>query len=87
MNKITCDQVAWLLDIANRYLPPDSFPRISRQRDMNKYGMLYEIMDVLNLQFEDASALYNGTPPDLRPPFENREETPNHTKEKENENK
>jgi len=60
--KISCDQVAWLLDIFNRYLPQDNFPRVSQQREMLKYGMLYEVMDILYLGFEDEAAIHNGTP-------------------------
>ena len=59
---INCDQVAWLLDIFNRYLPKDSHPRISQQREMLKYGILYEVMDIANLSFEDKAAQENGTP-------------------------
>jgi hypothetical protein len=61
-NLINCDQVAWLLDIFGRYLPKDEFPRVSQQREMKKYGMLYEVMEIANLEFEDASAQWNGTP-------------------------
>lgn len=59
---INCDQVAWLLDIFGRYLPKDNFPAVSQQREMMKYGMLYEVMDIANLEFENASAQWNGTP-------------------------
>ena len=60
--KINCDQVAWLLDIANRYIDKDKFPAVSQQREMKKYAMLYEIMDIANLKFADKKALYNATP-------------------------
>ncbi len=63
---ITCDQVAWLLDIAERYLPPQKTPRVCQQREMQKYAMLYEIMDIANLRFEDDSARWNGTPNQAR---------------------
>lgn len=59
---INCDQVAWLLDIFDRYLPRDKFPAISQQREMLKYGMLYEVMEIARLEFEDESAQWNGTP-------------------------
>ena len=62
MQAINCDQVAWLLDIANRHLPQECHPRISRKREMQRYAMLYEIMEILNLKFEDGSAAKNGTP-------------------------
>lgn len=65
-NLITSDQVAWLLDIAYRYLPQDSLPRVSRQRDMKAYGMLYEIMEIAGLSFADSSARWNGTPEEVR---------------------
>ena len=64
---ITCDQVAWLLDIFERYLPRDSYPRVSMEREMKKYGMLYEVMDIANLYFADDSARCNGTPNPARP--------------------
>jgi hypothetical protein len=64
---INCDQVAWLLDIFNRYLPNKSHhPSISREREMLKYGMLYEVMEIANLKFADALARWNGTPNDAR---------------------
>jgi hypothetical protein len=59
---INCDQVAWLLDIAERHLPPQKTPRVCQQREMQKYAMLYEVMEVANLQFADDSARWNGTP-------------------------
>ena len=64
---INCDQVAWLLDIFNRYLPKSHHPRVSREREMLKYGMLYEVMEIANLKFADASARWNGTPNEARP--------------------
>ena len=63
---INCDQVAWLLDIFDRYLPPSKHPGISREREMMKYGMLYEVMEIAYLRFEDESALHNGTPHEAR---------------------
>lgn len=63
---ISCDQVAWLLDIFERYLPPSHHPRISRARDMQKYGMLYEVMEIADLRFADNRARWNGTPNDAR---------------------
>ena len=64
--KITCDQVAWLLDIADRYLPKSKHVSVSREREMMKYGMLYEIMEIMDLYFEDDNARKNGTPADAR---------------------
>lgn len=66
MSEINCDQVAWLLDIFNRYLPHDKFPAISRQREMKKYGMLYEVMEIAHLDFQDDRARWNGTPNEAR---------------------
>lgn len=63
---ITCDQVAWLLDIADRYLPPQKTPRVCQQRELQKYAMLYEIMDIAGLRFADDSARLNGTPNQAR---------------------
>jgi hypothetical protein len=61
---INCDQVAWMLAAISRYLPPYAQPSVSRQREMQKYGLLYEIMESANLHFEDDIAQHNGTPPD-----------------------
>ena len=60
--KINCDQVSWLLDLAERYLSKDKHPNISQQHEMKKYAMLYEIMDITGLDFEDDNAIFNGTP-------------------------
>lgn len=63
---INCDQVAWLLDVFHRHLPPSEWPRVSREREMRRYAMLYEVMEVAGLCFQDASARHNGTPPEAR---------------------
>ena len=70
---LSCDQVAWLLDVFTRYLPQESDkdflynrPRVSRQGEMLKYGMLYEVMEVADLKFADDAARWNGTPQDAR---------------------
>jgi len=63
---ISCDQVAWLLAIANRYLPMNGHPGISQKREMMKYGMLYEIMEIAHLSFADDNARWNGTPSQVR---------------------
>lgn len=63
---INCDQVAWMLNAIERYLPPTQHPRVSRAREMQKYALLYELMEVAHLYFEDASAQHNGTPSDVR---------------------
>ena len=64
---INCDQVSWLLDIFNRYLPQNNHPRVSQERPMLTYAMLYEVMDIAGLIFEDENARWNGTPNQARP--------------------
>lgn len=63
---MSCDQIAWLMDIFDRYLPPDTNPYLSQEREMRKYGMLYEVMEVARLGFKDDSARWNGTPNSAR---------------------
>lgn len=63
---LTCDQVAWILNAIDRYLPRLNHPDVSRAREMQKYALLYELMEVAQLYFEDASAQHNGTPHDVR---------------------
>ena len=63
---ITCDQVVWILDVFDRVLPKFGHPSVSREREMKKYGMLYEVMEVANLTFADSLARNNGTPQDVR---------------------
>lgn len=63
---LTCDQVAWMLNAIDRYLPRLNHPDVSRAREMQKYALLYELMEVAHLYFEDASAQHNGTPHDVR---------------------
>ena len=63
---INCDQVAWMLNAIERHLPNKEHPAVSRAREMQKYALLYELMEVAHLYFEDASAQHNGTPPDVR---------------------
>lgn len=65
-NGISCDQVAWLLDVFDRYLPQSEYPAVSQKRYMMKYAMLYEVMEVARLDFEDDSARWNGTPDPAR---------------------
>lgn len=54
-----------MLAAIKRYLPPDPEPRVGRAREMKSYALLYEIMDVAGLVFEDDAAAHNGTPPDV----------------------
>lgn len=63
---LNCDQVSWMLSAIGRYLPADNYPGVSRAREMQKYALLYELMEVAHLYFEDANAQHNGTPPDVR---------------------
>lgn len=65
-NKINCDQVSWLLNIADRYISNPGVPGACRQRELKKYAMLYEIMDIARLDFADDSARWNGTPNSAR---------------------
>lgn len=60
--KITCDQVAWLLDVFNRHLPPSPHVAISAARECQMHAMLYEVMEVAGLEFEDANAAWNAIP-------------------------
>ena len=67
MNKrpINCDQVAWILAAIGRYLPPQIAPSLCRTREMHSYALLYELMEVAHLCFEDDAAARNGTPRDV----------------------
>lgn len=65
---LNCDQVAWMLAAFGRYLPRPTHPAVSRATDMQRYGLLYEVMEVANLRFEDAAARSNGTPIEVREP-------------------
>lgn len=64
--EINCDQVAWMLNAIDRYLPRQDHPAVSRFREVQKYGLLYELMEVAGLVFEDDAAAHNGTPRDVR---------------------
>ena len=63
---ISSDQVAWLLDMAKRYVPKDRHPSVSRQEEMKHYGLLYEVMEIMGVGFADENAAHNGSPPDCR---------------------
>ena len=63
---INCDQVAWLLDIADRHISREALPAISRKREMLKLGMVYEIMEIVGCSFKDEDARRNATPSDIR---------------------
>lgn len=63
---LNCDQIAWVLNAIERYLPTTNHPRVSRAREMQKYALLYELMEVAHLCFEDGPAQHKGTPPDVR---------------------
>lgn len=62
---LSCDQVAWMLAAIGRYLPSQAAPQVSRARELQKYALLYEIMDVAGLVFADDAAAHNGTPCDV----------------------
>ena len=77
MRPINCDQVSWMLSAIDRYLPAVAAPRCSRAREMQKYGLLYELMEVADLCFADDAAAHNATPRDvmlLRPKVGSAEE-------------
>ena len=61
---VNCDQVAWMLAAINRYLPSD-YPAVSRANACKAYALLYELMEVACLHFEDDDAAHNGTPRDV----------------------
>ena len=63
---INADQVGWMLAGIGRYLPPVAAPAVSRARDMQAYALLYELMEVAGLQFEDEVAAQNATPADVQ---------------------
>lgn len=62
---LSCDQVSWMLSAIGRYLPRQDAPRVSRATDLQKYALLYEIMELAGLVFADDAAAHNGTPPDV----------------------
>lgn len=62
---VNCDQIAWMLAAINRHLPAQEGPRVNRSREMQSYALLYELMEVANLKFEDDRAAHNATPPDV----------------------
>ena len=64
IKKITCDEVAWIIDILDRYdfVASKNFPAVSRIKKMAKYSAIYELMEILNLEFVDESARNNAMP-------------------------
>lgn len=62
---LNCDQVSWMLSAIGRYLPRQDAPQVSRARELQKYALLYEIMEVAGLVFADDAAAHNGTPSDV----------------------
>lgn len=62
---LDCDQVSWMLSAIGRYLPRQDAPQVSRARELQKYALLYEIMEVAGLVFADDAAAHNGTPSDV----------------------
>lgn len=59
--RISCDQIAWLKDVVDRYdcATRGPLPGISRLREAAKLAALLEIMELLNLECEDNVALSN----------------------------
>ena len=68
---ISCDQVVWLQNALERYINVHEKPAVSRKESMKIYACMYEIIEVLNLRFEDERARFNATPPDVRDNTEN----------------
>jgi len=66
--QINCDEVAWLVNALKRlkFIVGLDFPAISRIKEMSVYSALYEIMEILNLEFKDETAKHNATPEEVR---------------------
>ena len=64
--KISCDQVAWLYNALDRYIDTNEKPDVSRKGEMSVYACMYEIIEVLGLEFQDDAARQNATPGDVR---------------------
>jgi len=66
--KITCDEIAWIMDILERlrFVSNLKYPAISRFTRMAKYSALYELMEILGLEFQDEAARYNAIPEEVR---------------------
>jgi len=64
---LNCDEVAWVLDILERYKKAATlhFPSISRLPEMAKYSAILELMELLNMDM-DESAKYNVSPVEFR---------------------
>ena len=60
--KITCDQVAWINSIFDRFadliILADRYPSISRLKQVAKGTAIVELMEILHLDFDD-SAFFN----------------------------
>jgi hypothetical protein len=66
---INCDEVAWLVNALERlsFIAGINYPRTSYYiKEMAIYSALYEIMDILHLDFQDEAARYNATPGKVR---------------------
>lgn len=64
--KINCDQVSHIENTLSRYITTKHNLVISREREMMIYACMYEIIEILNLEFEDDAARNNATPRDVR---------------------
>jgi hypothetical protein len=66
---LDCDQVAWLLDILERYDKvmrlSATFPSVSRLSEMAKYAAILEIAEQIHMGF-DEDAKYNISPMEFR---------------------
>lgn len=58
---INCDQVAWIGDIFDRYRATvaENHVSVSRAREAAKVAAILELMEILNLGFQDATAAGN----------------------------
>jgi hypothetical protein len=66
--QLSCDEVAWLVAALRRlsFIAGLNYPAISRIKEMAVYSALYEIMEILHLDFQDEAARYNATPEKVR---------------------
>lgn len=65
---ISCDTVAWLLASLRRLseIQAKNYPSISRIKELAVYATLYEVMELLWLDFANDDARLNATPQQVR---------------------
>ena len=66
---LSCDQVALILRAIRRIAGDDGLPAISRHNEMRCLATLYEIMEIVDMKFEDKESVENATPRDLIGPI------------------